>query len=75
MLISTNSPGQDNLTNEKTSIELFVKEIEPSTELLKWFGHDPAKWKDFKKKFLLELKQKKQGTCLPFERKDKAEDV
>jgi uncharacterized protein YeaO (DUF488 family) len=44
------------LTKEKANVDLWLKEIAPSTELRKWFGHDPAKWAEFKKRYLDELK-------------------
>ena len=47
------------LTKDKASIDLWLKEIAPSTELRKWFGHDPEKWEEFKKRYLLELKENK----------------
>ena len=47
------------LTKEKANVDLWLKDIAPSTELRKWFGHEPAKWDDFKKKYLLELKENK----------------
>lgn len=31
------------LTKEKAGVDLWLKEIAPSTELRKWFGHDPEK--------------------------------
>lgn len=43
------------LTKEKASIDLWLKDIAPSTELRKWFGHDPDKWEEFKKRYLIEL--------------------
>ena len=46
------------LTKEKAAVDIWLKEIAPSNELRIWFGHDPAKWKDFKKKYKLELKKK-----------------
>ena len=53
------------LTKEKASIDLWLKDIAPGTELRKWFGHDPVKWKEFQKRYLLELeKNKKQGLLL-----------
>lgn len=36
-------------------LDLWLKEIAPTTELRKWFGHDVAKWEEFKKKYLAEL--------------------
>jgi uncharacterized protein YeaO (DUF488 family) len=32
-----------------------VKDIAPSTELRKWFGHDPDKWEEFRKRYRAEL--------------------
>lgn len=33
----------------------WLKEIAPSTDLRKWFSHDPSKWKQFEKKYSKEL--------------------
>lgn len=46
------------LTKEKVAADLWLKEIAPSTELRKWFGHDPEKWDEFRKKYKTELKDK-----------------
>ena len=48
-------------TKEKAALDLWLKEIAPSNELRKWFGHDPDKWKDFQKKYRQELKQNKEA--------------
>ena len=37
------------LTKQKADIDLWLKEIAPSTELRKWFAHDPKKWTEFRK--------------------------
>ncbi len=37
-------------------IDLWLKEVAPSTELRQWFGHDPEKWPEFKKRYRAELK-------------------
>ena len=34
---------------------IWLREIAPSTTLRKSFGHDPSKWKEFKKKYWAEL--------------------
>lgn len=36
-------------------IDKWVKEVAPSDELRTWFGHDPEKWDEFRKKYLKEL--------------------
>ena len=45
------------LTKEKASVDLWLKAIAPSTELRKWFDHDPSKWEEFKKRYLHEIKE------------------
>ena len=40
----------------KTKIDLWFKEVVPSNELRKWFGHAPEKWAGFQKKYQQELK-------------------
>jgi uncharacterized protein YeaO (DUF488 family) len=48
------------LTKQKANVDLWLKEIAPSTELRKWFHHDPKKWEEFKKQYRMELKNKKE---------------
>ena len=55
------------LTKEKASIDLWLKDIAPSTELRKWFGHDPDKWKEFKKRYHQELKNNKEQVSILYE--------
>lgn len=43
------------LTKEKAKINLWLKDVAPSTELREWFGHDPAKWPEFQKRYQKEL--------------------
>ncbi len=38
-------------------IDIWLKEVAPSTKLRQWFGHDPEKWIDFRSKYLAELKE------------------
>lgn len=38
-------------------IDLWLKEIAPSNALRKWFGHDPAKWAEFRKRYSRELEK------------------
>lgn len=35
------------VTKEKAALDLWLKEIAPTTELRKWFNHDLEKWKEF----------------------------
>jgi uncharacterized protein YeaO (DUF488 family) len=47
------------VSKEDAKIDLWLKEIAPSTELRKWFGHDPKKWSEFQKKFKAEIHDNK----------------
>lgn len=40
-------------------LDVWVKDIAPSTELRKWFGHDPKRWPEFCKRYQEELKSPK----------------
>ena len=51
-------------TKERASVDLWLKDIAPSTELRKWFGHDPAKWEQFCKRYRVELEQRKEAVNL-----------
>lgn len=46
------------LTKEKAQVDLWLKDIAPSTELRKWYSHDPSKWAEFQARYRKELKSK-----------------
>lgn len=48
------------VSKEKAGLDLWMKDIAPTNELRKWFAHEPAKWDDFKIKYLEELKENKK---------------
>jgi uncharacterized protein YeaO (DUF488 family) len=39
----------------EAAIDRWMKEIAPSTELRRWFGHDPARWEEFRRRYMAEL--------------------
>jgi uncharacterized protein YeaO (DUF488 family) len=43
------------LSKEDAALDLWMKEIAPSTELRKWFGHDPARWEEFRRRYTDEV--------------------
>ena len=45
------------LAREKSRIDLWLKGLSPSTELRKWFNHEPDKWETFKQRYQQELAQ------------------
>lgn len=44
------------MKKEDAHIDIWMKDIAPSTELRKWFDHDPDKWDEFRMKYHHELK-------------------
>ena len=44
------------LSKKDAQVDRWLKEVAPSTELRKWFGHDPEKWAEFKKRYRAELR-------------------
>jgi len=49
------------LTKQRLAADLWLKDIAPSTELRKWFNHDPEKWPEFVKRYSAELKHNPEG--------------
>ena len=39
------------------AIDQWMKELSPSTELRNWFGHDPARWDEFRERYAAEVSQ------------------
>jgi uncharacterized protein YeaO (DUF488 family) len=44
------------LTKERAALELWLKDVAPSSDLRKWFAHDPEKWKEFEERYWRELR-------------------
>jgi uncharacterized protein YeaO (DUF488 family) len=49
------------LSKDKANIERWAKDIAPSDELRKWFGHDPRRWDEFQRRYREELKANRQA--------------
>ncbi len=43
------------VSKEKADLDLWLKEVAPSTMLRKWFNHDESKWPEFLKRYRIEL--------------------
>ena len=48
------------VSKERADIDLWFKDVSPSNELRKWFGHDPDKWDEFQKRYSQELSEKQE---------------
>jgi uncharacterized protein YeaO (DUF488 family) len=44
------------VTKHELQIDGWIREVAPSTELRKWFGHDPTRWKEFQRRYKQELR-------------------
>ncbi len=49
------------LSKERARIDWWAKDTAPSTGLRKWFGHDPDRWKEFRRKYHAELKKQPEA--------------
>jgi uncharacterized protein YeaO (DUF488 family) len=45
------------MPKQKAALDGWMKDLAPSTELRRWFGHDPARWDGFRARYEAELKQ------------------
>jgi uncharacterized protein YeaO (DUF488 family) len=52
------------LSKERAAVKVWLKDLAPSTELRKWFGHDPEKWKQFQVRYRKELRERKEALKL-----------
>lgn len=52
------------MTKEKAAVDLWLKNIAPSTALRKWFNHEPNKWEEFRVRYHLELKDNKESALV-----------
>jgi uncharacterized protein YeaO (DUF488 family) len=50
------------VSKQKAAIDVWLREIAPSPELRKWYGHDVSKWDEFRRRYRAELDQR--GTLI-----------
>jgi len=46
------------VSKANAALDEWMKELGPSTELRKWFGHDPPRWEEFQRRYREELRAK-----------------
>ena len=44
------------VSKRSAHMDLWLKDVAPSTSLRKWFGHDPTKWAEFRDRYFTELR-------------------
>jgi uncharacterized protein YeaO (DUF488 family) len=52
------------MTKESAGLSRWVKEIAPTAELREWFGHDPSRWEEFRRRYGRELRQPEKHAIL-----------
>ncbi|AUW46203.1 DUF488 domain-containing protein [Rhizobium leguminosarum] len=45
------------LSKQDAAVDIWLKDIAPSPALRRWFGHDPAKWTEFQRRYRDELEK------------------
>jgi uncharacterized protein YeaO (DUF488 family) len=43
------------ISKKKAALDKWMKDIAPSNQLRKWFGHDPARWNEFRRRYAAEV--------------------
>jgi len=49
------------LSKVDAAIDQWAKELSPSTALRRWFGHDPERWEEFRKRYVVEVHEQPAG--------------
>ncbi|ENO84411.1 DUF488 domain-containing protein [Thauera linaloolentis] len=44
------------IAKEAAALDHWLRDLAPSTELRRWFGHDPARWNEFRRRYAEELR-------------------
>jgi len=44
------------VSKERAAVDLWLKDVAPSPELRRWYGHEPAKWPEFRRRYRNELR-------------------
>ena len=52
------------LRKAQVKVDLWLKEIAPSTALRKWFNHEPSRWEEFKQRYSVELEKNSEQVSL-----------
>jgi uncharacterized protein YeaO (DUF488 family) len=59
------------LSKEKARIDLWLRDVAPSSALRIWFGHDPARWTEFRARYHAELRKNSKALAPLVERAKK----
>jgi uncharacterized protein YeaO (DUF488 family) len=51
------------IRKEDARIDFWARDVAPSTALRRWYGHDPAKWDEFRRRYAAELDANPAGVA------------
>lgn len=51
------------VSKARANVDYWAKDVAPSTALRKWYGHDPDKWTEFRKRYFAELDANPDGVA------------
>lgn len=59
------------VSKDALDLDDWIKKVAPSTDLRKWFGHDPDRWEEFQRRYRAELDNNEEAVerCLAWRRK------
>lgn len=57
------------LTKEKASVDEWLRDLAPSTALRRWYGHESARWDEFKRRYFAELESEPAAEAVKHLRK------
>lgn len=49
------------MTKEAAQLDDWLKELAPSDDLRRWFGHEPDRWEEFRSRYLAELQDRQES--------------
>lgn len=49
------------VSKERAEIDAWLKDVAPSAELRKWYAHDPERWKEFCRRYWVELRSNREA--------------
>ncbi len=51
------------LSKERAGVDVWARDVAPSNELRRWYGHAPEKWPEFKRRYFAELDANGEGVA------------
>lgn len=51
------------LSRDKAAVDLWLKDIAPSTELRRWYAHQPERWPEFRRRYFAELDRQPEAVA------------